>query len=130
VQGQHILAYSCGVRREGKANGELIGVLGILFNWEALAQTIIHHTPLSQSEKEVSRVCIVDQSGTVLADSKNGILKDRINITHLESLLLQGKGFVIAEDHGIPTLFAIANAPGYETYSTGWHSLIIQTLGS
>ena len=130
VQGQHVLAYSCGVRRDGQPNGELIGVLGILFNWEALAQTIVHRTPLSQSEKEVSRVCIIDPSGTILADSKNAILKERLNISHLESFILQGKGFTIAEDHGIPTLYAVATAPGYETYSTGWHSLIIQTLGS
>ena len=130
VQGQHVLAYSCGVRRDGQPNGELIGVLGILFNWEALAQTIVHRTPLSPSEKEVSRVCIIDPSGTILADSKNAILKDRVNISHLESLILQGKGFTIAEDHGTPTLFAVATSPGYETYSTGWHSLIIQTLGT
>ena len=130
VQGQHILAYSCGVRRDGQANGELIGVLGILFNWEALAQTIVNRTPLSPAEKENTRVCIIDSSGTVLADTQNAILKERINIAHLESLILQGKGFTNAEQHGIPTLFAIATAPGYETYSTGWHSIIIQTLNS
>jgi hypothetical protein len=130
VQGQHILAYSCGVRRNGKSDGELIGVLGILFNWDALAQTIVHHTTLSPSEKEYSRVCIVDSSGNILADTKNAILKERLNISHLETLINQGKGFVITEHHGIPTIFAVANAPGYETYSTGWHSLIIQTLGN
>ncbi|MEI8293452.1 MAG: methyl-accepting chemotaxis protein [bacterium] len=130
VQGQHILTYSCGVRKNGKADGELMGVLGILFNWEALAQTIVHRTPLSQSEKDVSRVCIVDSSGNILADSKNAILKERLPMAHLETQILQGKGFVIAENHGISTLFAIANAPGYETYSTGWHSLIIQSLAT
>jgi hypothetical protein len=66
----------------------------------------------------------------ILADTKNAILKERLNISHLESLILQGKGFTNAELHGIPTLFAIATAPGYETYSTGWHSIIIQTLNS
>ena len=130
VQNQFILAYSCGVRREGKSDGELIGVLGILFNWEALAQTIVNRTPLSQSEKELSRVCIVDPTGNILADTKNAILKERLNISHLDPLILQGKGFIISEYHGTPTLFAIATAPGYETYSTGWHSLIIQSLES
>jgi Methyl-accepting chemotaxis protein (MCP) signalling domain len=130
VQGQHILAYSCGVRREGQANGELIGVLGILFNWEALAQTIVQRTPLSPSEKDTTRVCIIDTTGNILADTKNAILKERIDISHLESILLQGKGFTISEHHGAPTLFAVATAPGYETYSTGWHSIIIQTLNS
>lgn len=130
VQGQHILAYSCGVRRYGQANGELIGVLGILFNWEALAQTIVNRTPLSPSEKENTRVCIIDNTGTILADTQNAILKERINISHLESTILQGKGFVMSELHGVPTLFAVATSPGYETYSTGWHSIIIQTLNS
>jgi hypothetical protein len=130
VQGQHILAYSCGVRREGQANGEIIGVLGILFNWEVLAQTIVQRTPLSPSEKDTTRVCIIDTTGNILADTKNAILKERLNISHLESILLQGKGFTISEHHGAPTLFAVATAPGYETYSTGWHSIIIQTLNS
>ena len=118
------------MRRDGQANGELIGVLGILFNWEALAQTIVNRTPLSPAEKENTRVCIIDNTGMILADTKNAILKERLNISHLESLILQGKGFTNAEQHGIPTLFAIATAPGYETYSTGWHSIIIQTLNS
>jgi len=130
VQGQHILAYSCGVRRNGQSNGELIGVLGILFNWEALAQTIVHRTPLSPSEKDVSRVCIIDSAGHVLADTKNAILKERINLPQLDALIHQGKGFVIGDYNGTHTLFALAVAPGYETYSTGWNSLIIQQMAS
>jgi len=130
VQGQHILAYSCGVRRDGQANGEIIGVIGILFNWEALAQTIVQQTPLSPSEKETTRVCIIDKTGNILADTKNAILKERIDISHLESILLQGRGFTNSELRGSPTLFAVATSSGYETYSTGWYSIIIQTLNS
>ena len=39
-------------------------------------------------------------------------------------------GFTKSELRGSPTLFAVATSSGYETYSTGWYSIIIQTLNS
>jgi hypothetical protein len=52
-----------------------------------------------------------------LADTKNAILKERIQIAHLEAQILQGKGFCHSPNTtGIPSAFRlIANAPGYET---------------
>jgi len=49
---------------------------------------------------------------------------------HQRFLIHQGKGFVIGDYNGTHTLFALAVAPGYETYSTGWNSLIIQQMAS
>ena len=54
---QPALVYSCGVREGGLANGRLIGVLGIIFNWEALAQTIMKAVPLAAAEKADTRCC-------------------------------------------------------------------------
>ncbi len=41
VDGAYILGYSCAVRSGGEADGQPIGVLGILFNWRGLAQTVV-----------------------------------------------------------------------------------------
>lgn len=38
------------------------------------------------------------------------------------------KGFVVTEHDGGPVTVAHADAPGYETYSTGWYSVILQRL--
>jgi hypothetical protein len=46
VGNEQVLVYSCAVRRGGAASGEVLGVLGILFNWDALAGTIVRRTPI------------------------------------------------------------------------------------
>ncbi len=67
VNGNRILAYSCAVRRAGQASEQPIGVLGILFNWDALAQVIVRNCPLDPIQKATAQVWIADQDGRVLA---------------------------------------------------------------
>ncbi|HEX4349983.1 MAG TPA: methyl-accepting chemotaxis protein, partial [Verrucomicrobiae bacterium] len=74
--GQHILVYSCGVRENGHAKGKLIGVIGIIFNWEALGQTVVRNTLISEAEKSRTRVCIVDARGLVLADTAGQLVRE------------------------------------------------------
>lgn len=128
VDGKSILAYSCGVRRGGQANGELIGVLGILFDWDAFAQTIVDQTPITAEEKAATRCCICDSSGKVLADSWGKQLSDKIDMPELNEVLQEVKGYRILKIKGRKYCVAHAQAPGFETYSTGWHSLIIQPV--
>lgn len=126
LNGKRILAYSCGVRKNGEASGKLIGVLGILFNWDALAQTIVLNTPLPPAEKNATRVCITDSSGLVLADTHQKILSEKISFPNREQIYQNKKGFAPASISGNPYLVAHAQSPGFETYATGWHSLILQ----
>lgn len=128
VGNKHTLAYSCSFRSGGEANGNLLGVLGVLFNWESLAQTIVEATPIEAQDRDHVRVCIIDRSGIVLADTKREALKDRISVEPLSQLLQSRKSFRILETNGQRQLFALATAPGYETYTTGWIGLIIQNL--
>jgi hypothetical protein len=128
VGGQRALVYSCGVREGGDINGNLLGVLGIVFNWDALAQTIVHNTPLAADEKHRARVCIVDNDGHILADSHNRQLQARLEITDLHQLLANKKEFVITTVAGKKCIVAHAAAPGFETYTTGWYSVIILDL--
>ena len=68
--GERVLVYACTVRQDGRVTGRPLGVLGIVFRWDALAQTIVERTPLSEAEWRRSRVCIVDGQGLLLADTQ------------------------------------------------------------
>lgn len=126
VNGQRALVYSCAVRQDGNIDGAPLGVLGIIFNWDALAQTIVHNVALTPEEQQRSRVCIVDSQGLVLADSYDRILQDTIQFTERAQLLAKKKDFLFTRYNGQPHCIAHALSPGFETYSTGWHALILQ----
>jgi hypothetical protein len=126
VDGQSVLVYSCGVRAGGQADGQLLGVLGVLFNWETFAQTIVAQTPLIESERADTRVAIIDDAGRVLADSWGRQLDDRLTLPASVDLQAHAKHFTTAEHDGRKCCIAYAKAPGFETYSTGWRSVIIQ----
>jgi hypothetical protein len=103
-------------------------VLGIVFNWEALGQTIVCGTLISDEEKTSTRVCIVDAKGLVLADSAKKIIGETLSLPEQTALFATKKNHIVARYMGEPTLIAHAFSPGFETYATGWHSLIIQKL--
>jgi hypothetical protein len=130
IDRQPALVYSCGVRQDGLAHGPLIGVLGIIFNWEALAQTIMKAVPLGAAEKSISRCCITDSTGHVLADSDEKHLIDTLDVQALAEAYTRKKGFFVAPYQGRRCCIGYAKAPGFETYTTGWHSLIIQPIES
>lgn len=128
VHQSSVLVYSCGVREDGKANGKLIGLLGILFNWEEFAQTIVRQTPLSESEVESTRCCITDSSGFILADTDGKQLDEHLNEEIVQALFDENKNFELNKQLGSQSCMAHAKAPGFETYSTNWHSVIIQQI--
>lgn len=129
VDGESVLVYSCGVRENGDSNGRLIGALGILFNWDELAQVIVHNTPLADSEKESTRCVICDDHGKLLADSWGKQLEDTISLPEMGTLFAEPKNYATLRVDGKQCCVAHARAPGFETYSTGWHSVIIQPIG-
>lgn len=126
VRRQPALVYSCGVREGGLTNGRMIGVLGIVFNWEALAQTIVKSLPLSPAEKETTRASVIDSTGQVLADSSDRHLSETLDMSALPEVFARKKGFFTTRFQGRECCIGFAKAPGFETYSTGWYSLVIQ----
>ncbi|MCX7712087.1 MAG: cache domain-containing protein [Chthoniobacterales bacterium] len=125
VNGKRILAYSCGIRQNGNSYGELLGILGILFNWDSLALTIVDQTPLADDEKAAARVCIVDLQGRILADTKRASTRDTLPFVRELDILQTKRGYKIIEYQGKRHLVAYGFSPGYETYSTGWCGLIM-----
>jgi hypothetical protein len=130
VAEKRVLVYSCKVCAGGNAHGKPVGVLGVVFNWDGLAQKIMHETPIEAGKKSLSRVCIVDDKGAVLADSQDRMLQDTIDFSGRDTLFGKKKHSEIAQVAGRPTLVAHAQSPGFETYRTGWHSLILEQLKS
>jgi hypothetical protein len=128
VGGKPALVYSCGVRQGGQADGALLGVLGIVFNWEALAQTILRQAPLPEHEREATRCVIVDNRGTILADSWGRHLQETLELPQRSEIFAEKKNYTLDAYNGQRCCIAHAQAPGFETYSTGWHSLVIQPL--
>ncbi len=125
VNNQFAIVFSSAILNE---EGKVCGVLGVIFNWEALAQKIIENTPISDEEKANTRICIVDNDGLLLADSRKKVLEGHIEFYGRESLFAEKKGFMITNYENTECCIAHAFSPGYETYSSGWHSLLIQKL--
>lgn len=116
------------MRESGRSHGRILGALGIVFNYDNLAQVLMFNTPVGNDMKALTRVCITDDKGLVLADSANKILAETLYFPGMEQLYKQDKGFIIADINTRRYCIAHARAPGYETYSTGWHSLILQRI--
>src|SRR5262249_30670471 len=91
-----------------------------------LAQTIVKSVALTSEEKSRTRVCIIDDNGSVLADSRDAILQDVIDFPERSQLFSRKKDFLFATLGNKNCCIAHALSPGFETYATGWHSVLIQ----
>ena len=118
--GAPVATYSAGIRVGGETNGNLIGVLGIHFDWETQAQTVVDGVRLSDEERPRTRVMLIDSRGLVIADSaKKGILREKYKI--------QGSGKVGNYVDSSGNFVGWALTPGYETYSgLGWRGVLVQ----
>lgn len=127
--GERVLVYACTVREGGRVTGRPLGVLGIVFRWDALAQTIVARTPLSDAEWRRSRVCIVDGHGQVLADTLGAdAAPARLDFPGRAALFAQPRAAADLVMEGRTQCVAHAASPGYETYRTGWHCVIVQDV--
>lgn len=126
--GRRVLVYSCKVCRGGDARAEPVGVIGIVFNWDGLAQKIVHETPIDAARRAHARVCIVDDTGRVLADSQDRMLVDTLRLPGQSELFAGTKNSTLVDLGGRRTIVAHARSPGFETYRTGWHSLILEPV--
>jgi hypothetical protein len=125
VNHQRSLVYSCGVRAGGESHGGLLGVLGIVFNWDALGQTILDRMPLTAHEKQRAIAGFVDSDGNVLADFPAGSLRDTFDTALFHGLRQGQKGYGVHHFCGREYCAGFAISPGFETYATGWSSLVM-----
>lgn len=122
---QRTMIFASAVRENGKSDGEPLGVLAVVFRWDALAQTIVERTPLSAAEWENSRALIVDTNGRMLADTAKEY-NETIQIPAWNDIRLSARGHRTVQIEKESVCVGHARSPGYETYNTGWYSLILQ----
>jgi hypothetical protein len=128
VHNQDSLIYSCSVRQDGLSNGKVLGVLGVIFKWSSFSQAILHGLPLEGSENERTSRFITTPDGTIVASVGNNPFGVRFPIERFECVMNADKAFSFETIDNRRFCFAQAKAPGFETYSTGWHAILMQAL--
>lgn len=120
LNNRQVASYATGVREYGDANGKLLGVLGIHFDWQPQAEAIVKGVRLSPEEAQKTSVMLVDNDGMVIAASNgDGVLKSKINLE------TKGQNFGYYHPKSGGTV-AFHKTPGYETYEgLGWYGVIV-----
>ena len=118
-----VAVYAATVRKDGKKDGKIVGVLGVMFDWEDQAKIIVQTEPsLSEDEWKRSRVILLDQKMRIIAASDNNGILLPLMLEHNG----QQKGHYFNANH---ELVAFAKTLGYQEYDgLGWYAVIVQTL--
>ncbi|MGA2290215.1 MAG: methyl-accepting chemotaxis protein [Bradyrhizobium sp.] len=113
-----VATYCASVRKGGDANGQLLGVLAIHFDWETQARAIVEGVRVDDDK---ARVLLVDSKFRVIASSDGqGLLTERIPLK-----LDGGRGGIYKDHSGSQVAFHLT--PGYETYpGLGWFGVIVR----
>lgn len=126
VNDQPSLIYSCAVRDNGASDGTPMGVLGVVFNWNGLSDPILRNLAATSEESRGATCLFIDGAGKLLASSVPVEWKDFLSTSDLQKIFSSPKGYFTSMHRGKPCCIAHAQAPGFETYSTGWYSVIVQ----
>ncbi|WP_332764613.1 methyl-accepting chemotaxis protein [Phenylobacterium sp.] len=115
-----VATYSTAIRQEGRADGAVLGVLGIHFDWSPQAHAVVDGVRLTEEERAHSRVLLLDHAGRILASSdRKGELDEVFRLPSDAAEL----GSYATE--GVTVGYALT--PGYETYrGLGWFGCIAQ----
>lgn len=118
---QPVDTYSAAVRRGGELNGEVLGVLGVFFNWPEQSRSIVQDEPnLGKEEWTRSRVLLLDGRMRVIASSDG---KDMLQPFRLDTGG-RTKGYNVDADG---TITAFAKTIGYQEFGgQGWWGVIVQ----
>lgn len=116
-----VVPYATAIRRGGESDGEVLGVLGIFFDWRPQARAVVAGVRMGEAEKAITRCLLVDQNHRVIAASDDrGLLSETLPL-HTGA----GETGSYVEDGG--DLVGYALTPGYETYrGLGWYGVIVQ----
>jgi len=101
-----------------------MGILGIVFKWKQFIDCIFNETPLNEDELDFTSLLILDAEGNKLA--KNNKLTD-IHYKNIFEFLQEKKNYETISIFNSAVVLGHAQSVGYEKFSTGWHSLILQS---
>ena len=116
-----VAVYAATVRKGGKTDGKIVGILGVIFDWEGQAKTIVQTEPsLSEDEWKRSRVILLDKNLRIIAASDNNGILLPFMLEHNG----QQKGHYFNANH---EMIAFAKTLGYQEYDgLGWYAAIVQ----
>jgi hypothetical protein len=116
-----VATYATAIRKGGEINGEIIGVIGIFFDWQPQAQAVVTSVRLSPDERDRTRCLLLDSRFRVIASSDGqGILSERFELGTQN----KSSGSYYAHDNA---LIGFALTPGYESYrGLGWYGCNVQ----
>lgn len=120
LDGKPVATYAAAIRRNGDSDGEIVGVLGVHFDWGPQSSAVVDGVRMTEEERAMSRVLILDRNFKVLADStQTGVLS--------EVFALEPEGRQMGAYQKDDMVVGFALTPGYETYAgLGWYGCIVQ----
>ncbi|MCF8479891.1 MAG: methyl-accepting chemotaxis protein [Rhodospirillum sp.] len=116
-----VATYAAAIRQGGDAQGAVLGVLGIHFDWGPQARSIVEGVRFTEREANRSRALLLDANLRVIASSDgSGLLSEKVD------LRTDGKAFGhYSQQNG--SVVGFHRSPGYETYEgLGWYGCILQ----
>ena len=122
LDGATVATYATAIRAGGEERGEVIGALGIFFDFAPQAHDIVAGASIAEEDRGVTRVLLVDSDHRVLAASDGrGVLSEHIDLAPA------GSAAVGSFSRRDGEMVGFARTPGYETYEgLGWYGVIVQ----
>jgi hypothetical protein len=122
LRDQLAATYATAVRAGGRVDGEVVGALGIFFDWAPQAQAVLDGIRLNDEEAARTRCLLVDSRKRVLASTGGaGVLTEVLPLPEADRADM---GYAARTDG---TMVGWALTPGYETYlGMGWYGVIVQ----
>jgi hypothetical protein len=117
------IAYAASVRKGGQLDGEVVGSLGVFFDWEPQSQTIVKDEPsLSPEDWKRARVMLLDRKFNVIASSDDRDLLTRYDLAIEDPV----RGFTRTKSGGV---IAYHRTSGYEEYDgLGWYGVVCKDI--
>lgn len=119
--GRHVLVYATGVRAGGATNGDLIGTLGVYFDWQEQGATIVEtEAALPEAVKAKTKVMLLDGEKRVIASTDPALMFEPFSLEtqgQVRGAYYDRKGNIVA----------FAKTLGYEDYDgLGWYGVVVQ----
>jgi hypothetical protein len=116
-----VLVYSTAVRSGGRANGAVLGTLGVYFDWQNQGHSIVEtEAALPPKIAERTEVMLLDGKGRVIASTRPGSRFTTFDLRHEDrqrGSYYDGQGNIIA----------FARTLGYQEYDgLGWWGVVMQ----
>ena len=119
--GREVLVYSTAVRSGGRADGVVVGTLGVYFDWQSQGRSIVEtEAALPPPVAERTEVMLLDGSGRVIASTREERRFARFDLRH-------DNGERGSYYDGAGNIVAFARTLGYQEYDgLGWYGVILQ----